>query len=171
MEKSSAVQPKTRSLVGSLALGTGAAAIMLGSWLIFEALRHHPAAVLAQANPAQLPGLAYTLDADQAQNLEQQAQACKLPLGTVGVWHDPGVPDTPVRIQSGSYISPSVMLTSVPQIVALPYPAPYHAGAGTLSVLGTAKGVELALTPVTRFADFSGAVSVNVTWTVGNPCP
>ena len=169
MQEESAV----RSL-GWLAFGLAGAIALLGAWLLFGPLGplgHRGATPrLDQASSNQLSDLSYTLDPARVQSMEQQAKACTVPLATVSVWHDAGVVDEPVHIQSGSYISPSFMLTGTPQPVIIPYPAPYDSGAGMLKVLGNDKGVELALSPVTGFANIAVVAAVIVTWDTESPC-
>jgi hypothetical protein len=164
-------QRQIKAMTGWLALGAGGGALLVGAVLLIGALARpvvRPA--LSETTQAQLAAIAVTLDPVQAPDMVQRAQSCQVPLGHVAIWHDPGVSDAPVRVRSGGYTSPSFMLTSTPQVIALPYPAPYATGAGTLTILGSSKGVEMALTPTTAFANVAGAASVNVVWDTGNPC-
>jgi hypothetical protein len=157
-----------------LRLGAGAIGLILVSTLGFSLLDHGgkqaAASQLAIAPQANVVALVGTLDPTQAQALADGAQSCKAPLSTVQIWHDPSAPDSSVQIKSGGYTSPPILLTSAPQTVALPYPAPYATGAGTLTLLGAAKGVDFALSPTLSFATLSGAQPVSVVWTPGNPC-
>ena len=75
-----------------------------------------------------------------------------------------------VRIRSGSYLSPPIKLTTTPQRVAIPYPAPYPAGRGVLTLIGEADQVGFYLTPG-GIHNVNGAYPVNVRWQVRNPCP
>ena len=75
-----------------------------------------------------------------------------------------------VRIRSGAYLSPAFHVTGVPQRIAIPYPSPYSAGRGVLSLVGDANDLWFYLTPGWFIETLNGAASINVVWTPGNPC-
>lgn len=155
-------------------LGMGGLALVIVSALVFGMMGHgtRPVAAsqLAMAPQADLLALAPTLNPAQSQGLEGAAQSCKVPLSTVQIWHDANAVDSTVQIKSGDYISPPIALSNIPKMIALPYPAPYPTGAGTLTVLGNAQGVELSLSPTVSFPDLSGAAPIAVTWNPASPC-
>jgi hypothetical protein len=74
-----------------------------------------------------------------------------------------------VRIRSGLYLSPPIKLSMTPQRIAIPYPAPYPAGRGVLTLVGEADQVGFYLRPG-GVQDVNGTYSVNVRWQVRNPC-
>jgi hypothetical protein len=69
-----------------------------------------------------------------------------------------------IRLRSGNYISPNFSLTDAPVRVALPYPAPYEAGHGTLSVIAVGGEATVSLLPPWRVVGGSGLASHEVTW-------
>jgi hypothetical protein len=111
-----------------------------------------------------------TLDPGTAKAAVDEAKNCKAPLAWVTLTQRPGGNGGMVRIRSGLYVSPPIKLTTIPQRVAVPYPAPYPAGRGVLTLMGEADGVGLFLTPG-GVHDVNGTYSVNVRWQVRNPCP
>lgn len=155
-------------------LGAGTVGLVVVAAVAFSLLGHGSkpvaASALSRAPLADLIVLGATLNPNQSQGMVNQAEACKLPLSAVQIWHDPNVPDSVVQIKSGGYVSPPIPLTSIPKMVALPYPAPYPTGAGTLTLLGNAQGVELSLSPTASFPNLSGAAPINVLWNTGSPC-
>ena len=111
-----------------------------------------------------------TLDPGTSKAAVDDAKNCKVPLAWVTLTQRPGGHGGMVRIRSGSYTSPPIKLTPVPQRVAVPYPAPYPTGRGVLTLVGEADQVGFYLTPG-GVHDVNGAYSVNVRWQVRNPCP
>ena len=95
----------------------------------------------------------------------REREACRRKLAWVTVSRLPGRPAGRIRLQSGKYISPAFELTDVPVRVALPYPAPYPSGRGTISVVGTTSDAAVALTPSWQVLARQGFQSHEVTWT------
>jgi hypothetical protein len=110
-----------------------------------------------------------TLDPGTSKAAVDDAKNCKVPLAWVTLTQRNGHGGM-VRIRSGTYLSPPIKLTPAPQRVAVPYPAPYPAGRGVLTLIGEADQVGFYLTPG-GIHDVNGAYSVNVRWQVRNPCP
>jgi hypothetical protein len=121
-----------------------------------------PATEIAAALP--------TLDPVTSKTAVDEAKSCKVPLAWVSVVKRPGSHGGMVRIRSGSYLSPPIQLTDAPQRVAIPYPAPYPTGRGVLSLVGDADEMWFYLTPGWFVQTLKGTASINVHWTVGNPC-
>jgi len=119
--------------------------------------------------PGEINGALPTLDPGASKTAVDDAKNCKAPLGWVTLTQRNGHGGM-VRIRSGSYTSPPIKLTAVPQRVAIPYPAPYPTGRGVLTLLGEADQVGFYLTPG-GVHDVNGTYSVNVRWQVRNPCP
>jgi len=120
--------------------------------------------------PGEINGALPTLDPGTSKIAVDDAKNCKVPMGWVTLQQRPGGNGGMVRIRSGSYTSPPIKLTPVPQRVAVPYPAPYPTGRGVLTLVGEADKVGFFLTPG-GVHDVNGAYSVNVHWQVRNPCP
>ena len=120
--------------------------------------------------PADINAALPTLDPGTSKAAVDDARNCKVPLGWVTLTQRPGGNGGIVRVRSGQYVSPPIKLTTTPQRVAVPYPAPYPAGRGVLTLVGEADRVGFYLTPG-GVHDVNGAYSVNVRWQVRNPCP
>jgi len=126
--------------------------------------------ILTALLPSEIPAALPTLDPATSKTAVDEAKACKAPLGWVTLVKRPGGRGGMVRIRSGSYLSPPFQVTEVPQRVAVPYPAPYPTGRGVLSLVGDADEIWFYLTPGWFVPTLKGTASINVHWTVGNPC-
>jgi hypothetical protein len=120
--------------------------------------------------PGEINAALPTLDPGTSKAAVDDAKNCKVPLAWVTLTQRPGEHGDMVRIRSGMYLSPPIKLTPAPQRVAIPYPAPYPAGRGVLTLIGEASQVGFYLTPG-GVHDVDGAYSVNVRWQVRSPCP
>ena len=120
--------------------------------------------------PADINAALPTLDPGTSKAAVDDAKNCKAPLAWVTLTQRPSGHGGMVRVRSGQYVSPPINLTTAPQRVAVPYPAPYPAGRGVLTLVGEADQVGFYLTPG-GVHDVNGAYSVNVRWQVRNPCP
>ena len=120
--------------------------------------------------PADINAALPTLDPGTSKAAVDGAKNCKAPLAWVALTQRPGEHGDIVRVRSGPYLSPPIKLTTTPQRIAIPYPNPYPAGRGILSLIGEANGVGFYLTPG-RVQDVSGVYSINVRWQVRSPCP
>ncbi len=76
-----------------------------------------------------------------------------------------------IRVTSGAYTTAWFSLAKGPMAFTIPYPAPYEAGKGVLTVEGNAEHGVLSLTPGMEL-NFPSAttVSVPVVWTVNPNC-
>jgi hypothetical protein len=110
-----------------------------------------------------------TLDPGTSKAAVDDAKNCKAPLAWVTLTQRNGHGGM-VRVRSGQYLSPPIKLTTAPQRVAVPYPAPYPVGRGVLTLVGEADQVGFYLRPG-GVQDVNGTYSVNVRWQVRNPCP
>jgi hypothetical protein len=110
-----------------------------------------------------------SLDSNVARTAAEEAKQCKMPLAYVTLLVDPGHPAASVRIRSGSYLSPSISVANAPRRVAIPFPAPYASGQGAISIEGTARGLNVWLSPVIRFDALDGARPISVHWTPKTP--
>ena len=120
--------------------------------------------------PADINAALPTLDPGTSKAAVDDAKNCKVPLAWVTLTQRPSGHGGMVRVRSGQYVSPPINLTTTPQRVAVPYPAPYPAGRGVLTLVGEADQVGFYLTPG-GVHDVNGTYSVNVRWQVSNPCP
>lgn len=127
---------------------------------------------LAEVAPADMPDALKTVD-ESPDQLKQfkDGEACRSRLASITLARDPGQPAGRIRLQSGHYISPAFDLSDAPVRVALPYPAPYAAGHGTISVVGSTASVQVALTPPWHVQPQGGWQARNVTWTPVGGCP
>jgi hypothetical protein len=110
-----------------------------------------------------------TLAPASAIALIDDAQRCREPLAHVLILHSPGTPGGVISIRSGVYQSPAFSLTSTPTMIALPFPAPYQAGKGTLIIEGEARDLIIALTP-RQIISVSGSWVIPVRWTPVSAC-
>jgi len=138
----------------------------------FGMLSHSSEPTLAALAPSDIPAAMATLDPATSQEAVADAKACRAPMAWVTLVKQAGSPDGTVRIRSGSYLSPPVRVTEVPQRIALPYPAPYATGHGVLWAVGEGSGVTVYLTPGWNVPALNGGdgASINVVWTPRNPC-
>jgi hypothetical protein len=113
---------------------------------------------------------AVTLTPSAAGALVDEAKRCNVPLATVTITKGTAAAGSTLRIRSGSYVSPFFTVTDAPQRVAVPYPAPFGAGAGTLTVEGSANGAILGLAPAKVIVSHPGSQSLPVVWRARKPC-
>jgi len=158
-------------IVGGVVIAAGiAAAIVLPGRVADKPPVVGEESTLEVLLPADINAALPTLDPGTSKTAVDEAKNCKAPLAWVTLTQRPGGNGGMVRIRSGSYTSPPIKLTPVPQRVAVPYPAPYPTGRGVLTLVGEADQVGFYLTPG-GVHDVNGAYSVNVHWQVRNPCP
>ncbi len=113
---------------------------------------------------------ATTLTQAGAATLVEDAKRCNIPLAYVTISKGTAIAGSTIRIKSGSYVSPYFLITDAPEKIAIPFPAPYGGGTGTLSIDGNANGAIVALTPSKVLADLPGSQSISVTWRPRSPC-
>jgi hypothetical protein len=127
---------------------------------------------LAEVAPQDIPAALETVEGTPARLARfKDLKACNARLAWVTVMRAPGQPAGRIRLQSGRYVSPGFELTEAPVRVALPYPAPYATGRGTISVLGATSDAIVALTPAWHVPAQGGAHAHQVTWTPVGACP
>jgi hypothetical protein len=145
---------------------------VLAGWLL-TALLHSDspgAPRLAQVAVGEVDAAINSMDAGQRSGPVEEARKCKTPLASVVVTgNDRQSPQT-LRLRSGNYVSPPLAVTSTPQRVALPFPAPYSAGKGVISVEGIAQGVTVSLSPAWTSRTGGGSEPINVVWSPKSPC-
>jgi hypothetical protein len=156
-------------IAGGLVIAGIAAVVVLPSLV-----REKPVAVGEESTlevlvPADIAAALPTLDPGTSKVAVDDAKNCKVPLAWVTLTQRNGHGGL-VRVRSGQYLSPPIKLTTAPQRVAVPYPAPYPTGRGVLTLVGEADQVGFYLTPG-GVHDVNGTYPVNVRWQVRNPCP
>ncbi len=125
---------------------------------------------LEEVAPADLPSAIATLSPSGGvlERLRRE-RGCEA-LAFVTLAAPPGGPPARVRLRSGSYFSPAILLTATPVRVAIPYPAPVEAGRGTLTVLSDGGEAVVALLPAWHLPIAAGEASRVVTWRPGAGC-
>lgn len=126
------------------------------------------AAVAPQDMTAALDTVAIT--PEQAAKFRER-DACSPRLAWVTIMRSPGQPPGRIRLQSGGYFSPVFELGETPVRIALPYPAPYGLGRGTISVFGATADAVIALTPPWLVTAQGSGHARDVTWTPAPDCP
>ncbi len=113
---------------------------------------------------------AATLTPSAAGALVEEAQRCKIPLASLTIEKGTAAIGSTIRIRSGSYVSPYFTITEGMQRVAVPYPAPFGTGSGTMVIEGSANGAIVGFSPTRKMIDLPGTQSVPVVWRPVNPC-
>lgn len=124
---------------------------------------------LASIAGSQIEAAAATMNADAAREAIADAKSCRVPLAEITLAAASGTTPT-VRVRSGSYLSPPFTLTDRPQRIAIPFPAPYPTGRGSISVEGQASNLAVALTPTWAVSSLTGTAVKNVIWTPKAGC-
>ncbi len=127
---------------------------------------------LSEVAPEDIDHALETMDGPRDQLAQfRQRQACSHRLAWVAIARTPGQPAGKIRLQSGNYITLAFDLNETPTRIAIPYPARYAVGRGTLSVIGTGADATVALTPAWFVAAKGGAAAREVAWTPVGRCP
>jgi hypothetical protein len=126
-------------------------------------------AELASVASSQIDAAATTMNPVGAKGAVDDARSCRAPLAQITLAAAPGTTST-IRVHSGSYVSPSYVLTDQPQRIAIPFPAAYPSGRGVISIDGQAQNLAVALTPTWKINSLTGTAAMNVTWTPKNAC-
>jgi hypothetical protein len=121
-------------------------------------------------DPRDLNDAAGTLTQSVAGGLIDDARRCRIPLVSMTIAKGTAPIGSTLRIRSGSYVSPYFTVVEGMQRIAVPYPAPYGAGAGTFVVEGNATGAVLGLTPTKVLLGLPTAQSIPVVWRATSPC-
>jgi hypothetical protein len=151
------------------ALIAALAGLLFGAWArtgVQSGARAAPApSLIAEVAPEDIGGALDTVAGSPDQLARyRERDGCERRLAWVTVARSPGQAAGRIRLQSGGYLSPAFDLGETPVRVALPFPAPYPAGRGTISALGTTADAVVALAPPWHVAAQSGAHAIEVTW-------
>jgi hypothetical protein len=112
-----------------------------------------------------------SMDPKQSGAAAEDARKCGVPLAFVIVAAaDESQPSKPIRIRSGGYVTPPLIVTPSPRRIALPFPAPYHIGKGVISVEGAIRGLSVSLVPSWQAVAPEDGTTINVTWTPKAAC-
>src|ERR1700742_206569 len=139
------------------ASATVLSAILCSLWLMSgvsanSALDNDGSAVgseLAQVEPQDIEGALTTMDGPPTAlaRFKEGAGGCTVPLAWIIVSPATGQHGQAIRLRSGHYFSPDFVLPGGPVRIAIPYPAPFETGHGTLTVLHTGGNATVALRP------------------------
>jgi hypothetical protein len=126
-------------------------------------------AELASVASSQIDDAATTMNAAGAKAAIDDARSCRIPLAEITLAAASGTTST-VRVHSGSYVSPSYVLTDQRQRIAIPFPAAYPSGRGIISIDGQAQNLAVALIPTWNINSLTGTAAMNVIWTPKTGC-
>jgi hypothetical protein len=127
---------------------------------------------LAQVDDSERSAAVATLNGSDrflAQFKEQQGR-CPVPLAWVSVIRPAGQAGGTIRLRSGNYFSPVFDLGELPVRIAIPYPAPYEEGRGTLTALVDGGAAVIALQPPWHPLPPGPSASHQVTWPIVQRC-
>lgn len=122
-----------------------------------------------QVAPADIDAAAPSFPRAEIGTHIEDAKACRVPLLFVTLVPRNGSTGH-VRIRSGDYWTPVIHLGTTPIRVALPYPAPYPTGIGTLAVEGDNAAFDIYLHPGWVGRTVQGTDTVHIWWRVRTPC-
>jgi hypothetical protein len=110
-------------------------------------------------------------NAELAQFREGKDGGCRRPLAWVSVVSAPGEPPSKIRLISGNYYSAIFEVSAAPVRVALPFPAPYETGHGTLTAVDVGGSTTISLLPSWHVSAKDGTAARTVTWNPVKHCP
>ena len=130
------------------------------------------ASELAQVDDQDVGAALTTMEGPTAflARFKSRTAGCPEPLAWVTVARAPGQPAGTVRLGSGTYFSPVFDLSDAPVRIAIPYPGPYDAGHGTLTVMSAGGRAMVALRPAWQVPTQGGAASREVIWHPSDRC-
>lgn len=126
---------------------------------------------VAEVAPQDLEAALDTVSASGEQLAQFRRDACGHRLAWVTIMRGPGQVPGRIRLQSGPYISPAFDLGEAPARVAMPFPAPYATGHGSIAVLGTTTGAIVSLVPAWHVPTREALHVREVTWRPKDGCP
>jgi len=130
------------------------------------------ASELARVDDHDIDGALTTLVGDAAfmAQFKQRADGCQRPLAWVSLARGSAQTPAKIRLQSGSYYSPVFNVADMPTRVAIPYPAPYEAGHGTLTAFDIGGSTVVALLPAWQVSERSAGIARQVHWHPNKRC-
>lgn len=102
--------------------------------------------------------------------LQARTRGCGDRLAWVTLARAGGETPQMARLRSGTYYSPRFAVSNMPVRVAIPYPAPYASGHGTLTVLGVEHDLVVTLSPAWHVLASNGTATHAVTWQPAASC-
>ncbi|WP_236728825.1 hypothetical protein [Methylobacterium sp. WSM2598] len=128
--------------------------------------------LLDEVAPEDLQDAVATLDPSDplVAQIRQRRERCAVRLAWVSIVRAPKAAAGSIRLRSGPYVSTAFSLPDAPRRVAIPYPAPYEAGRGTLAVFRAGGAATLALMPAWQVPPGAGEATQPVTWRPSARC-
>jgi hypothetical protein len=151
-----------------------ASGLLAGFWLVPQAVRSFSVAAqqtgsaLSEVLPGEEEQARRTLDGSAAQ-VGERARSCSAHLAVVSARAQPGQ-EASLRIRSGNYVTPVFKLTDAPVRIALPFPAPYEVGTGTLMIFKDGGDAVIALLPEVRVTNAQNPAIRQVHWRTDEAC-
>jgi hypothetical protein len=130
------------------------------------------AGALAQVDDEDIDGALTTLDGGPAftAQFRQRADGCARPLAWVTLTRISAQTPAKIRLQSGSYVSPVFNVAEMPTRVAIPYPAPYETGRGSITAFDIGGDAVVELLPAWRVSERSTGITHQVVWHPNKRC-
>jgi hypothetical protein len=127
---------------------------------------------LSEVTEQEVPGALTTLAGSTAflAQFKDESLKCRQPLAWVSAVAAPSAKASTIRLRSGNYITPLFTLAANPVRIAIPYPAAYEAGHGSLTVLGATSRVVIGLTPPWQPPEGTSAATAEVHWAPIKTC-
>jgi hypothetical protein len=156
-----------------------ATTLLLWAWVLPQ-LGQPPAlqsgsalAMLTEVAPEEIDAASAMLGASPAllARLRQEDRKCGAHLAVVTAVHMPGQKPVSLRVKSGHWFSPLYKLSDVPVRIALPFPAHYAEGHGTLIIIREGGDAVVSLSPAWRLAGAEGPETREVSWIPDRACP
>jgi hypothetical protein len=155
-------------------------AVISGTWLASSvATTSQPpsanglvASELAQVDDQDIDGALTTLDGGAAPTAQfrQRTDGCVRPLAWVTLTRVSTQTPAKIRLQSGPYVSPIFNVAEMPTRVAIPYPAPYETGRGTITAFDIGGDAIVEMLPPWRVSERSTGVTRQVVWHPNKRC-
>jgi hypothetical protein len=161
--------PAFVGIAGTLIVLAVAGLVAMKSDLFTEA-GSASAPIVSLVDQRDIDAASSTLNPSVAGGLVDEAKRCKIPLASITIARGTAQLGSTLRIRAGNYVSPYFSITDNMQRIALPYPAPYGAGAGNYVVEGNATGAILGLAPTKVLSDLPTPQTIPVVWRATNPC-
>ncbi len=130
------------------------------------------ASEIAEVSEADVAGALSTMSVpgSTAARLQKDNRDCGNRLAWVSLSSLNGEGVHRARLRSGNYFSPAFTVTQTPVRVAIPYPAPYESGHGTLTVVGADENLVVALSPAWHVVGKTPTAAHEVAWRPASNC-
>jgi hypothetical protein len=165
----SSAAPAIVGAIGALLVLAAAGAVAMKSGVLTEGGSSSSPRIYA-VDQRDINDAAATLTQSVAGGLVDDAKRCRVPLAVLTVAKGTAQVGSNFRVRSGSYVSPYFTVADGIERIAVPYPAPYGQGSGTLVIEGNATGAILGLTPTKTLNNLPEPQSIQVVWRAVSPC-